>query len=85
MFKIGDRVRVIDCEWWHHCGSIATLVRVIPEFTHNRWILDLEPQFPCVAVSCPEQYLMPIDDGNEVVSWSDCVWQTRESVTDEHT
>jgi hypothetical protein len=82
MWKPGDLARIEGCPHWHHCGRTVTLIRKLtvgdfgPTYVGD-WLLDLEPKPPFKFTSCEEKYLVPIDDGNEKGSWSDCVWQPK--------
>lgn len=91
MFNIGDRVVIIKSKDPSRVGIITT---VISEFvTHNpatgkRWDMGggylialhhpkILGSHSCYGPDC----LRLIDDGNEVGSWEDCVWQPKELVT----
>lgn len=73
-WKPGDMAIIVNCQWWHHCGETATLIRRDATY-QDRWILDLPPEPPHVHVRCPEIFLKPIPpddeeyDGHEVTSW----------------
>jgi len=86
-FQVGDRVRVVNKDS-RMFGEICT---VTSELVFCGWPVPDEryPDAYCHRVDIPSKrtecgwfYYRPedlqlIDDGNEVISWEDCIWQPK--------
>lgn len=89
-FSVGDRVRIVRSPFTGRIGEITTIasaLRVVringpaaPWFghiepdtlVHELAMSGLVPGSPVVAY--PPDFLEPVYDGNEKVSWSACEW-----------
>ena len=85
-FKVGDRVKVVSPGSRYHgyeCTVSSALTPAKNPSGHGRTIkrgdlvhwLDIPPQCGGICVIAKPEHLVPIYDGNEKVSWSECVWQ----------
>lgn len=88
-FNVGDRVRIIKRDSSRY-GLVTTVTAVRTNATllmgmsrtkvvvPVAYAVDLNPINP-LATWCGYQpeYLEPIYDGNEKVSWSSCAWQPK--------
>lgn len=91
-FSVGDRVRIVRSPVPSRIGTIATVISPLKPLSGNAyWTelpnsalvheLDLPPlpsQPRAHVVTYPPEYLEPIYDGNETVSWSSCVWKPKQ-------
>lgn len=89
-FKVGDRVRIVRSYVPERVGVVATIVGELSDrcsgcgraMSGAAHALDIEGlnisevdcQPGCPASYFPE-FLVPIYDGNEKVSWSECAWK----------
>ena len=89
MFKIGDRAVILFSPGGRCTGQITTIMSDLRRAIDNTqsgliragdlvYEVDIQSPVPGKYCVARPEWLGPIDDGNEVVSWSHCVWQPRE-------
>lgn len=90
-FSIGDRVRV-NCPGSTSHGMETTVVselrrsngclEIDGHISHGIWVhtVDIEPSIPENLVAFEPHELIPIYDGNQAASWSECAWQPKSLV-----
>lgn len=80
-FNVGDRVRIAAKHAWPLNGRIATVVREYNGESYDvfnpairgkvlTYDLDIDQEH-----TYPPEHLEPYYDGDEPVSWADCVWK----------
>jgi ribosomal protein L21E len=77
-FQIGDRVQIVvppsgEAQWGEYHGAETSIVGICGDHT-DCYVLDIA--LPTGGqLKAEGKFLKRIYDGNELVAWSDCVWQ----------
>lgn len=80
-FNVGDRVRIVAFDNLPRFLGTETAVTAISYREPEGEICELDLPNPfgwSERAWIRASYLVPIYDGNDRVSWSDCAWQPRE-------
>lgn len=90
-FSVGDRVRIVRSDKPGKVGMISIVMALYVHKNINpktSWynkipagtemcILDIRSEHPGMKVGYPHDHLEPVYDGNEKISWTDCVWKPK--------
>lgn len=77
-FEVGDRVKIVKAHpyWSAYIGVETTVTSELVMSDYGPWLVhELDLKVDNMIVSVPPDYIIPVYDGLEPSSWSECVWK----------